>query len=281
MYVIRHTARLLGILLCCLVATAGENRTPGARFDAGADIHIAFAGLICHVFDPDHAPRAVIMRGTDEMPHRATLTLLESQIASSEVALSCADGQCTLDLANTGLRFPDRGRPTYEKGGSFDLIVPHLQAVTDGEMSELRDDVFDEVPSPASPMAAYLELPSGSLTTVPFAQLATFHPDYEQRGSRQFPQGVFLTGRVHTPVLLVHRDGRWQRVTFRPDAAIEIRIENEPTDGIADPMHAMLYYSLSRRPLSRQPMIHLSPRTGRGPIASEGLGTGCSNSSFP
>ncbi len=221
------------------------------------------------------------MRDTGEMPHRAVLTLLESQIAFSEVALSCTGGQCTMDLANTALRFADRGRPTYEKGGSFDLIVPHLRAVTDGEMSELREDVFDEVPSAESPMTAYLELPSGTLTTVPFAQTAAYEPDYEQRGFRQFPANVFLAGRIDRPVLLVRRagDARWKRVVFRPGAAIEMRIENHPADGVPDTMHAMLYYSLSKTPLSRQPMIHLSAQAGH--LTSNTFAAGCSDSQWP
>lgn len=277
-----HVGRVLGILLCCLFATADENRGfRGAPGDRSSDVRIAFGGLVCTVFDADHEPRAVIVRGTEAMPHRATLTLLESQIASSDVALSCASGQCSLDLENTALRFADRGRATYPTGGSFDLIVPHLRAVTDGEMNALRDDVFDEVPSPASPMTAYLELPDGVLTTVPFAETAAYEPDYEQRGFRHFPASVLLTGRVGRPVLLIRRagDDRWQRVTFRADALIEMRIENEPADGITDSMHAMLYYALSKTPLSKQPMIRMSSHAGH--LTSHALAAGCSASQWP
>src|SRR6185503_5416020 len=39
----------------------------------GAEVHIRFSGVICHVFDGTHAPRAVAMRGGGTMLHHAVL----------------------------------------------------------------------------------------------------------------------------------------------------------------------------------------------------------------
>src|SRR5436190_24367317 len=80
----------------------------------GAEVHIAFSGVICHVFDGQHAPRAVAMRGTPDMLHRATLHIRETSIKSADVALRCADDDCVLDLTDIALRFPGSGRAHYD-----------------------------------------------------------------------------------------------------------------------------------------------------------------------
>src|SRR5947209_6309216 len=92
----------------------------------GAQVHITFSGLICSIFDGQHAPRAVAMRGSADMLHHATLHIPQATIASTDVALSCNQGDCVLDLTDVALRFPGGGRAHYDVGGSFDTIVPHL-----------------------------------------------------------------------------------------------------------------------------------------------------------
>jgi hypothetical protein len=270
-----------GLLLLALSNQREDPNINHDRFCEGAELHIYFAGLICHVFDPDHAPRAVILRGTASMPHRAVLTLSEHQIESTEVSLSCSDDKCNVDLENTALRFALGGNATFEASGSFDVIVPHLKAITNGEMNALREEVFDEVPSPESRMAAYIKLPAGLLTAVPFAQNARFEPDYEKRGLRPFPEGVFLTGYVQQPVLLMRRlgDKAWRRIVFRTDDGIDIGITNEPTSGVGSPMHAMLYYGLAREPLAVEPVIAASERSAR--MAPLFTVPGCNNTQFP
>ena len=276
---IAWTVAVVCLLLVGVRTEKGEVAGAG-QLREGSDLHLSFGGLICHVFDPAHAPRAVILRGTSSMPHHATLTMPEEQIASTEVPLDCAQGQCAIDLANTAVRFQQAGRADYERNGSFDLIVPHLKAVTNGAMYALRDDVFDEVPSPDSPMSAYFELPAGTMTTVPYPQLSRYDPDYENRGLRQFPNGVFLTGHIARPVLLVRRPGdeRWKRITFRPDSLIDIHVSNEPTAG-GGAMHATIYYLLSKVPLDNAPVI--ASGTGHGGVSALDTVAGCSNSTFP
>jgi hypothetical protein len=249
------------------------------RVRDGADLHISFAGLICHVFDAQHAPRAVMVRGTAAMPHRATMVLSERQIAATDVALSCSNGECSVDLQNTAVKFLHGGRASFEPGGSFDRIVPHLQAVTNGEMNALRDEVFDDVPSPGNVIAAYFELPSGALTAVPFAQTASFDPDYENRGLRPFPQGVFLSGHVAQPELLIRRagDARWSHIRFRAGSTIDIRVSNEPVTG-GDAMHEMLYYGLSKNPLVNQPVVAAGTSPG---IGARVVVPGCSDTQWP
>src|SRR5258708_13072452 len=116
-----------GRVFVCLVALGclgllGASPVP----HPGADVHITFSGLICHVFDAGHAPRSVTMRGTDAMPHRATLYLQKAAIESSEVPLTCDGTECTLDLTNTGLRFARGASPSFTRAASFDSITPHL-----------------------------------------------------------------------------------------------------------------------------------------------------------
>ena len=89
---------------------------------------------------------------------------------------------------------------------------------------------------------------------------------------------MFLTGHLSHPVLLVRRAGdeRWQRIVFRAAGTIELRVENEPTVGGMDAMHATLYYRLSRVPLPNPPLI----------AAGDGLGAlgtvvGCSDTQWP
>lgn len=251
------------------------------RADRGADVHIVFSGLICHIFDDGHAPRAVAMRGSAGMEHHATLHLMRDAIASSEVPLACDGGECTLDLTNTALRFAaGSGRAHYDRGGSFDTIVPHLRAVTNGEMASLRNDVFDEVPSPASPISAAIELPAGTLSANECPTRAHYEPDLEQRGTRQFPREVVLDGHVSRPELLVRRFGEvaWQKITFNGD--VEMRIINEPAAEMAsvDSPHAMLYYDLSATPLLTRPLIVNNPSRHSSDVLMQ---TQCSNSNWP
>lgn len=286
----QHVARRLAcvlILFVCgstfRVSAQSVDEPRHQPHDRVTPLHLSFAGLICHIFDPSHPARAVMIRGTDDMPHAAVLRVPSSEIESSEVPLTCSDGTCALDLTNTALRFTDGGaQPVAEKGGTFDTIVPHLRAITGGEMSALRDDTFDEVPSPLSPVLAYLELPAGHLTTVPFEQLAAFVPDLEHRGARPFPNGVFLSGKLDDPVLLVRRTGddRWSAITFRSGALIDLRLTNEPANGMPDSAHASLVYALSKYPLSVQPAVQLT--IGRR-IHTAPFGTipGCSDTQYP
>ncbi len=269
-----------GRVVLCLVAVGclallGASPTPRR----GADVHITFSGLICHVFDAGHAPRSVTMRGTDAMPHRATLHLQQAEIESSEVQLACDGNECTLDLTNTGLRFASAGRPTFSRGGSFDTIAPHLRAVTNGEMDALRDDVFDDVPSPSSPISASFLLPAGRLSAVAYDQTARYDPDFEGRGNRPFAREVMLDGHVPIGQLLVRRagDAAWRRITFTDD--IDLRVVNEP---MLNPMleHADLYYDLARIPMTTRPMIVLAAQAGHSPTALS-VDVGCSNSAYP
>jgi len=199
---LRRAVFLSVLALSCLVAAAPVTRD-GSTSKPGADVHIAFSGLICHVFDQAHPPRAVVMRGNEAMPHRATLYISQSAIASSDIFLTCEGGECTLDLTNVAMRFRSAGAPQIDQDGSFDRLVPHLRPVTNGEMAELRSDVFDEVPSPASPVSASFELPSGRMSAVAYGENGRYEPDFEQRGVRQFAREVFLDGHVASPTLLI------------------------------------------------------------------------------
>ncbi len=278
-----------GKVLICLVALGCLGllgASPAPR--PGADVHITFSGLICHVFDAGHAPRSVTMRGTDAMPHRATLYLQKAAIESSEVPLTCDGTECTLDLTNTGLRFARGGSPSFSRGGSFDSITPHLRAVTNGEMDALREDVFDDVPSPSSPISASFLLPAGRLSAVAYDQTARYDPDFEGRGNRPFSREVMLDGHVLLGVLLVRRagDAAWRRITFTDD--IDLRVVNE---SMLNPMleHADLYYNLARIPLTTRPRIvsvrqasdHEEAMLKLRPVPDEGLTLGCSNSVYP
>jgi hypothetical protein len=246
---------------------------PAAR--RGTEVHISFSGVICHVFDAQHAPRAVAMRGGGTMLHHATLHMAEGSIASSDVPLACDHGDCVLELADTAVRFPGRGLAHYTAGGSFDTIVPHLSRVTNGEMSALRGAVFDAVPSPASVVSASMELPAGRFSATPFDGKAHYEPDFENRGERPFAREVFLDGIVPSPVLLVRRSGdtAWRRIAFKD--GIELRMVNEPAANIAPMDHELLFYDLAERPLTTKPLI-VAPKTRTLITSWE-----CSNSQWP
>jgi hypothetical protein len=248
-----------GKILVCLVAFMLIGASPAQR--GGADVHITFSGLICHVFDAAHAPRAVTMRGNDAMPHRATLYMQEAAIASSEIPLTCDGRECSLDLTNTGLRFVGGGSATFSRGGSFDTIVPALRAITNGEMDALRKEVFDDVPSPASPISSSFLLPAGHLTALAYDAMARYEPDLEGRGVRPFAREVMLDGHVPSGQLLVRQAGdvAWRRITFSDD--IDLRVVNESSSPMAG--HASLYYELARVPLATRPAITLPAQAGR------------------
>jgi hypothetical protein len=273
-----------GSSFVCLIALgclALLDASPASR--RGADVHLTFSGLICHIFDVGHAPRSVTMRGTDAMPHRATLYLQEAAVESSEVPLTCDGTECMLDLTNTGLRFARAGSPSFSRAGSFDTICPHLRAVTNGEMDALREDAFDDVPSPSSPISASFLLPAGSLSAVAYDQMARYDPDFEGRGSRLFARDVMLDGHVPLGQLLVRRagDAAWRRITFTGD--IDLRIVNKPMLAPM-PEHANLYYDLARVPLTTRPMIVLPASSQAGAGTTVGIletTSACSNSGYP
>ena len=255
-----------------------------ARHQSGVEIHIGFSGLICNIFDGQHAPRAVAMRGTADMLHHATLHIPQASIASTDVALSCEQGDCVLDLTNVALRFPGNGRAHYDAGGSYDTIVPHLSRVTNGAMAGLRDEVFDDVPSPTSVVSSLMVLPEGSFSAIPLDQTGHYSPDFEHTGDRSFAREVFLDGVIPLPEILVRHfgDSRWHRITFNPDALIELRMVNEPAEGMATGMHhEVLYYNLSDLPLATEPIIVVD----RGGIGRSRLyvafDPSCSTSNFP
>jgi hypothetical protein len=251
----------------------------------GTDIHIAFSGLICNVFDGQHAPRAVAMRGMDEMLHHATLHIPQASIASTDVALNCDQDDCVLDLTDVALRFPGGGRAHYDTGSSFDTIVPHLGRATNGEMRTMRPDVFDAVPSPNSVVAASMLLPAGTLSATPLDQTGHYYPDFEHSGDRSFAREVFLDGVIPIPQLLVRRfgDTAWHRVIFNADSLIELRMVNEPAKGMAPGMHhEVLYYDLSDLPLAAKPIIvEVNNAVAGRSRTFDGLTSGCSNSQWP
>ena len=272
----RRALSLLVVLSLAFLTSAAVPRR-------GAEIHISFSGVICHVFDGEHAPRAVAMRGTPGMLHRATLHIPQASIASANVAMSCAGGDCVVDLADVALRFPGSGRARYSAGGSFDTIVPHLRPVTNGEMNTLRGDVFDALPSPAGVVSASMELPAGNLSATPLQTKAHYEPDFEQRGDRSFAREVFLDGVIPSPQLMVRRFGErsWRGITFKDDALIELRMVNEPAAGMTGMRHEVLFYDLADRPLATKPLI-VSSLTAAGQVqAQDGLTSGCSNSQWP
>jgi hypothetical protein len=273
--------KTIRVVALCVLAVCLLGAGLGERPDRGADVHIVFSGLICHVFDDGHAPRAVAMRGSEGMEHHATLHLTRDAIASSEVLLACDGGECTLDLTNTALRFAaGSGRAHFDRGGSFDMLVPHLRAVTNGEMAALRSEVFDDVPSPASPISAVIELPAGTLSATECPTRAHYEPDLERRGMRPFPREVVLDGHVSRAELLVRRFGEltWQRIRFNAD--VEMQIVNEPTAEMAsiDSPHALLYYDLSATPLVTRPLIISDPSRHSSDIVGQ---TQCSNTNWP
>jgi hypothetical protein len=231
--------------------------------------------VICHVFDGTHAPRAVAMRGGGTMLHHAVLHMAQSSVASSEVAMACDNGDCVLELADTAVRFLGSGRPQFEE--SFNTIVPHLRAVTNGEMNALRDDVFDAVPSPAGVISAVMELPAGRMSATPFDVKARYEPDFEHRGERPFAREVALDGVVASPVLLVRRvgDKAWRRITFKDD--VELRMVNEPATGTMPMQHEVLFYDLAAQRLTTKPLIVLPAAQ----ITPKGADFECSNNQWP
>ncbi|HKS22659.1 MAG TPA: hypothetical protein VJZ76_07670 [Thermoanaerobaculia bacterium] len=236
----------------------------------GTEVHISFSGVICHIFDGQHAPRAVAMRGSGHMLHHAALHMPQASVVSSDVALSCDRGDCVLELSDIELRFPGAGRARYAPGGSFDTIVPHLHTVTNGEMHTLRDDLSGVV-------SATMELPAGYLSATAFETRARYEPDFENRGERPFAREVFLDGTIARPELLVRQFGEtsWHRIVFKDDDLIELRMINEPAAGSTAMHHETLFYELSALPLATKPVIVVPPRL------TADLDVDCSNTRFP
>jgi hypothetical protein len=150
-------------------------------------------------------------------------------------------------------------------------------------MDALREEVFDDVPSPSSPISATFLLPAGRLTAVAYDGMARYDPDFEGRGLRPFAREVMLDGHVPLGQLLVRRAGdiAWRRITFTDD--IDLRVVNEPD--VTMPNHSMaghatLYYDLARTPLATRPAIVVLPaHVGR--VRTLSVDPDCSNSHFP
>ena len=240
-----------------------------------AEVHVTFSGIVTHVLDPAHPARAVMVRGEGHMLHRATLFLRASEIEWSDIALSCdGDGTCAIPLETMRVRFTGAsGRPTYEAGGSFDMFVPHLRAVTGGAMAAVRDDV----------PGAVFELPSGRFSATPDEQRARFAPDLENRGTRRVSREVFLASRIVNPELQIFDGHAWKSIRFRDDEElIEVRFTNEPlhVDSAAGTdAHFALHYDLAATQLASKPLlVPMNDSAARG-IST--LAAGCSASQWP
>ena len=247
-------------LLLLIAATPTGNRV------RATDVHITFSGIVTHVLDPAHPARAVMIRGEGHMLHRATLYLRASEIASSDVPLSCdTDGACAIPLATMRVRFAGpAGRPTHSAGGTFDTLVPHLRAVTGGAMSALRDDVS----------GAVFELPNGRYSATPYEERGIFAPDLEGRGARRFAREVFLSSRVVNPELQLFDGGSWKSIRFRDDEElIELRFTNEPLhDGAG---HFQLHYDLAAIPFDTRPTLTAAT------VSASRTDFECSNTQWP
>ena len=230
------------------------------------EVHITFSGIVTHVLDPAHPARAVMIRGEGHMLHRATLYLRASEIEWSDLALSCdTDGACAIPLGTMRVRFAGpAGRPMYDNGGTFDVLVPHLRAVTGGAMTALRAEVS----------AATFDLPNGRYSATPHEERGMFAPDLENRGARRFSREVFRSARVVSPELQLFDGTTWRSIRFRSDEElIELRFTNEPLHAGAG--HFALHYDLAATPLATRPTLTPSA------VSLSFLTSECSNSQFP
>ena len=256
-------------VLVSLLAVLCLGATPVRERARATDVHITFAGVITHVLDAAHPARAVTLRGEGHMAHRATLYVRASQIASSDVAMSCDnDGTCAIALDGLRVSFANAtGRPTYDLGGSFDRFVPHLRAITGG--MTLSSAVHAEVPQ--GPIGSIFDLPSGVYSATPHEQRALFVPDHEGRGARTIAREVFLSSRVVSPSL---RFSNGKSIRFRDDELIELRITNEPVH--SGDNHFDLHYGVGMS--GSRPLLT---------VVSQAQGTGgdltpsCSDSQYP
>lgn len=235
-----RTALAFTLALLTLGATPIDRVPP-------TEVHITFSGVMTHVLDPAQPARAILHRGDGHLLHRATLILRAEDIESSDIALSCdAEGVCSLPLDGANIRF-DRGfgHPTYDAGGSFDMLVPHLRAVTGGAMTTVRDD----------PRNTTFALPAGRYSATPHEDLGLFVPDLERRGVRGLAREVFLVSRMTSPRLQLRIAGKTRTIVFREDdELIELRITNEPMHA-AGADHFDLNYDLSATPLAARPAL--------------------------
>ena len=269
----KRTLLLLSLLLLVAATPTGDRVRP-------TDVHIAFSGIVTHVLDPAHPARAVTVRGDGHMLHRATLYLRAADIASSDIPLACdGDGTCALVLDGVRIRFAGAtGRPTYEAGGSFDMLVPHMRGVTGGAMTALRDEVWADAPARDGLLSAIVDLPPGRYSATPDPTPAVFVPDLEQRGRRRFAREVFLSSRLVRPELQLFDGRAWKSIRFHQDEElIELRLTNEPIHRGGGDSHFLLIYALSASPLPTRPDLVLMPDGHSASLE----GAGCPNNNIP
>lgn len=177
----------------------------GAAAQTVAEYHVTFDGIIMHNLTDIAKARALIVRGTDDMPHQAILVTppdididaLRAAIGKHQ-SFSCNPQECRFRIDAVALRIGTADASVAAPGplnptDSFRNYTPHMRGVTQGSLLPV---VNEDLPS--GPVAAYFELVGGSLSACTFPGSGFFFPDYDRESERKFADKVSLDGSVAT-----------------------------------------------------------------------------------
>ena len=163
---------------------------------------VTFDGIIMHNLTEIAKARALIVRGSDDMPHDATLVtppdidINTMRLAIGKQLAKCTTQDCRFHVDNVAMRIGTADANTPAPGpvsvdSTFRQFTPHMSCVTKGKLYPI---VNDELPS--GPIAAVFELVGGTLSACTFPGHGFFSPDYDQHSGRKFTDKVTLDGVV-------------------------------------------------------------------------------------
>jgi hypothetical protein len=286
------TALLAAILGSCYTIkpspntpTTGRPQKTNVATVAPTHVTVRFFGSISHILLGGSENRAVLLR----QAHKAVLRVFTSDVTEASLKkiwpaadVDCSiDGMCTVPLENTALQLASDGtaiasaKPTTEE--SFMRFVPGVTKVT-GTTDRLKPDALVKTaPEKTNALiAAWMDLPGGALTALPYDWTAIFEPDTEGRTERRFGKEIVLDTTIALPSLKVDRGGgNWQTLPFEASGGtIELSVLNGPVAEVDDPPktgmvvdHFRLHYDLIDGATGTRPVVRL--RQKEAPTAGD------------
>ena len=223
---------------------------------------VLFDGIIMHDMRQN---RALVIRGTDTMPHDAVL-ITPSDIdvtalyeASGRQSFQCdsAVKVCRFHIDGMSLRVgtmnPNQPAPApLTIAASFSAFTPHMSCIT--YKSSIDPSVYDPLPSGA--VVAYFEMTGGTLTACNFKTAAFFVPDIDLEGDHYVTDIVTLDGSVSSAatgavaalqVKSAATHGKWVPIGRRESLLLKLIVENHAHDSAGQPIMSNKHFAINHQ----------------------------------
>ncbi|HXI14568.1 MAG TPA: hypothetical protein VNM92_18275 [Thermoanaerobaculia bacterium] len=224
-------------------------------------LEVEFSGLISHLLDNSGRDRVIVLKADHHYP---VLRIPRNYVSDSDAeVLTCKAAECEIELKRFKISV-DLGQVTSGKPfvrDSFKTFVPQLEKITGKKGKKAH---LDEKDPPADIVAAYMDLSGGRLSAEAYPSPATFRPDHEKRGLRDFARSTTWTIASPSKIklqLLPLGTGKTVEMWLTSGSGIRLRISNElsETDDNLGHGHFNHHYKILDGTLPSGPELVESP----------------------